>query len=338
MCSPRANAAAGASPDFVALGGISLDWVVTAGGETSLRNCGGNATYTAVGARIWTDHVAIVGRVGHDYPDAYLSDLSGAGIDICGIQRLPEAHELIYAVRFDAAGERHPIYPPQYFPEIGVTDPEALEDHVLYHAPWDCEAIRHFDITSEMVPRHFWNASGFHVARMHRETEFEVASELNRRSMFFSLDSDCANCSEYERRELLRRTPAFLPSESDVKLVLDDPAPDLDTAVERLCAMGPDVVAIKRGEGGSVVFDARTGRRHHVPIFPTQAKDPTGAGDSYCGGFLVGYLTTGDVFEAALRGTVSSSFVVEEFDARYALRVSRAEAEARLDVLRKLAT
>lgn len=325
------------NPNIVTVGGITLDWVVTSGGEVSLKNFGGNCTYAAVGARLWTDRVAIVGLVGNDFPNEYLSDLSESGIDITGIHHLAEPHELVYAMQFNAKGERHPIQPREFFPSIGITTPEAMEDHVLYHEPWDCETARHFDVEPDQVPPHFWQAKGFHIARMHRQAEIDLASELDRRSIFFSLDTDCSSCDEGERRRLLRIIPALLPSEPDVVMLLDDPNPDMHEALRRLCAMGPRVVAIKMGGEGSIVYDSRTGLERHVPIIPTNAKDPTGAGDSYCGGFLAGYLETGDAFEAALRGTVSSSFIVEDFDARYALRFTRSQAEVRLDALRKLA-
>jgi ribokinase len=325
------------TPDVVAVGGVSLDWVVTANGELSLRNCGGNAVYAAVGARLWTDRVAIVGRAGNDYPSTYLSDLAEAGIDTSAIQRVAERHERVYAVRFNAHGERHTISPPEFFPSIGINDPDVLEDHVLFHEPSDREVIRRFDPRPDEIPRHFWQARGFHVARMHRQSELDFASQLASRSIFFSLDSDCVNCSESDRRAILRLTPALLPSESDVKALLGDWDSDPDEALYRLGAMGPPIVAIKTGQQGSVFIDAASGLRRRVPVFPTTAKDPTGAGDSYCGGFLAGYLETGDVFEAALRGTVSASFAIEDFDARYALQFGRPTAEARLRSLRTLA-
>ena len=69
----------------------------------------------------------------------------------------------------------------------------------------------------------------------------------------------------------------------------------------------------------------------HVPAFPASAVDPTGAGDSFCGGFLVGLVETGDLTQAALYGTVAASFVVESRHAIPVLAISRDAAEARLE-------
>ena len=98
------------------------------------------------------------------------------------------------------------------------------------------------------------------------------------------------------------------------------------------------MVALKLGRLGSLVYDTHTNQRRRVPVYSTHVKDPTGAGDAYCGGFLVGLVETGDVFEAALYATVSSSFVIEEFDARYGLRFDRRAAEVRLDALRAISS
>jgi sugar/nucleoside kinase (ribokinase family) len=83
------------------------------------------------------------------------------------------------------------------------------------------------------------------------------------------------------------------------------------------------------------VFDSRVGRTYHIPIVPVETVDSTGAGDGYCGGFAISYCQTGDALEAALRATVSASFVVQDFGALHALHINKAEAHRRLDMLRR---
>lgn len=325
-------------PDIVTIGGISLDWVVTATGEFSLKKCGGNALYSAVAARLWNDRVGVIGVVGQDYPLEFLTEMATAGIDISGIRTIPEPHEQVYAVEFNAEGERHNIRPREFFPPRGVTSPEALEDHIVFRQGWDHEIVAHFDPSLHDAPPAYAQARAYHVCRMHRPAQLEIVQELGRRSTFFTLDSGCLGCDEAERRRLLAPTPALLPSQVEVLLLLGQENLDPRLAAEQLATYGPQIVAIKMGGEGSLVYDARTGLKKHVPVYPTVVKDPTGAGDSYCGGFLAGYLETGDVFEAALRGTVSASFAIQDFDARYPLRFTRRAAESRLDALRNLAS
>jgi ribokinase len=69
--------------------------------------------------------------------------------------------------------------------------------------------------------------------------------------------------------------------------------------------------------------------RHILP-YPARLDDLTGAGDSFCGGFAIGYAETGDVTRAALYGTVSASYIIEGFGGLHALAVERSMAELRL--------
>ena len=82
------------------------------------------------------------------------------------------------------------------------------------------------------------------------------------------------------------------------------------------------------------MYDAAARRRWHVPAYPSRVVDVTGAGDAYCGGFLVGLTETGDPLEAALRGSVSASLTVEGTGALHALGGTQAQLQARLAELR----
>jgi ribokinase len=92
---------------------------------------------------------------------------------------------------------------------------------------------------------------------------------------------------------------------------------------------GARAVVVKIGAYGSLVVGP--GREvTHVPAYPAAVVDPTGAGDSFCGGFLVGLQETGDLVQAALYGTVAASFVVEAEHAIPVLGITREQAAARL--------
>ena len=67
-----------------------------------------------------------------------------------------------------------------------------------------------------------------------------------------------------------------------------------------------------------------------IPTYSTEAVDPTGAGDAFCGGFLVGMSQTGNAVQAALYGAVSASFIIEDFGVLHALKVDAGQALSRL--------
>lgn len=133
--------------------------------------------------------------------------------------------------------------------------------------------------------------------------------------------------------DILSQIDAVLPSEEDLALFL--PGVPLVAAARRLVEYGARAAVVKVGAAGSVVVDG-SGEMTHVPAYPAHAVDPTGAGDSFCGGFLVGLRETGDLTRAALYGTVAASFVVEALAAIPVFEVQRAEADARLAVIEPL--
>jgi ribokinase len=109
---------------------------------------------------------------------------------------------------------------------------------------------------------------------------------------------------------------------------------DLWAAAEAFGALGAGCVVLKLGAQGQYVYEPASDRKWHVPAYPARLVDVTGAGDSYCGGFLVGLDQTGDPLEAALRGCVTASLVVEGVGALYALDQPRHLLSQRLAELR----
>src|SRR5207253_11419789 len=99
-------------------------------------------------------------------------------------------------------------------------------------------------------------------------------------------------------------------------------------------ALGAGCVVLKLGAQGQFVYQPASGRKWHVSAYPARVVDVTGAGDAYCGGFLVGLHQTGDPLEAALRGCVTASLVVEGPGALYALDQPRQMLADRLAELR----
>jgi sugar/nucleoside kinase (ribokinase family) len=102
-----------------------------------------------------------------------------------------------------------------------------------------------------------------------------------------------------------------------------------------MAAYGCEIVVIKRGGRGQLLYDSATRSRWEVPPYPARVANLFGAGDAFCGGFLAGYRQAFDPLEAVLCGNISASLAIEGNEFYYALDAMPGLAEARLEALRQ---
>ena len=134
-------------------------------------------------------------------------------------------------------------------------------------------------------------------------------------------------------RELLNGLTAFLPSEDELRSLFWGKTNDLWEMAEALGSYGCELVVIKQGGQGQMLYDAVGKHRWEIPAYPSRMADPTGAGDAFCGGFLAGYRESYEPLDAALYGNVSASLTVEGSGPFYPLEVMPGLAQARLEAL-----
>jgi len=128
--------------------------------------------------------------------------------------------------------------------------------------------------------------------------------------------------------QILSRLDAFLPSEVELNAFV--PGAGLAEALSVLADRCPGAIAVKLGPRGVLVWDRAAHAPVMVPAVPAATLDPTGAGDSFCGGFLAGLVETGDPVAAARYGAISAARIVERFGADGALPADRDSARAML--------
>ena len=321
-------------------GGIGIDNVVAADGAVQLETMGGNAVYSAAGAKLWLDAVGIVGLVARNYPPVWLERLAAAGIDVAGITTLAEAVDCSEWFFYRADGSRadglHAVAGAfQAFglvpPRISPLDARRFEEHLRAHPGGRsfAELRRDNPVEARHVPGAFRSARGVHLAPNALPAQRDMARTLARDGVLVTADPG-AHAAEPARdglATLLAHVAAFLPSAKELAVLAPRVADD--TALRLLNEAGAPVAVVKRGAAGCLVRDGGA-RLLEVPALPVVAIDPTGAGDAFCGGFLAGLMRTGDAFAAACFGTVSASFAVEAFGPFHLLEARRDEARARL--------
>jgi ribokinase len=353
---------------FVTAGGMRIDYLITHEGEARVEMVGGNGLYAAVGAALWHSPIHLWAKVGSNYPQAWLNQLPQPHIQTDGLIRLPtpQDHRTFFA--YLPNGRRDDTNPAAHFARIGQPLPPALQDYVHstpsqddphnfeplalrpadWPASWDGVACPRREVP---VPAKAWGVGAVHLSPLALSTHLHVPARLRQAGISqITLDPG-------ERymiparidtiRQILPQIDVFLPSAMEIRSLFGEKV-DLEEAAVTLTKWGARWVVVKNGAEGVMLVNGPhaprlRGDRHFagascsqtITQFPPYhpANDPrvidvTGAGDSFCGGFMVGLAQTGNPAEAVCYGLVSASLVIEGCGALYALS-RQAEAEAR---------
>ncbi len=296
--------------DLVCLGNLSIDDVVLPDRTTRLNCFGGDTIYAALGARWWSDSIRFVAPAGADYPAENLAYLNRAGMETRGLTRrpIPGVH---YRVTYASSTQR---------------TWEMLSEGDDFGA---------LSPTLADIPADYLDARAFLILAMDLASQEALASELRARGVL-ALDPQEEYIPGNEQRvmAMLKNADIFLPSQEEIALLLGHR--DYEKACRDFAGYGPRVVVAKLGQEGTLIFDAPKDRFYNIPIFATQTVDTTGAGDTYCGGFMAMYVHSGSLVKAGLAGAVSASFAVEGFGLNHMFDISPFQAQARLDQLEEL--
>jgi ribokinase len=290
-----------------AVGNLTIDDIVVwPTGQVWMGQAGGNVLYAALGAQIWWNPVRLLARRGLGYPDDAVEDIEtrGIGLELISVN-VPTLHN--WAL-YEADGARQFV------------------NH-LNSGPNEAFTPRPDEIPADL------EAAACHIAPMPTHQQLELVHRLARpkRLISFDLHESFIVGQEAEIYATLAQVDFFLPSRIEAERLYG--TNDSEAAAKAFAEFGPKVVVIKIGAEGSLVYDAVECRLTHVAAFPADVRDTTGAGDAYCGGFLAGYLLSGEPVRAAVCGTVSASYVVETVGALATHRPTRVEAEERVAIV-----
>jgi sugar/nucleoside kinase (ribokinase family) len=294
------------------VGSIAFDSVNTPFGERE-RMLGGSAVHFALAASFFTE-VRVVGPVGDDFTDEHMELLRGRGIDVADIEHVAGGETFFWRGHYD-----HDM-------NVAHTDDTQLNvfaDFVPKLSPDSCAAQMLFlgNIQPELQ----------RDVRRQSSAGFAALDSMNL-WIDTARDSLVAAISEVD---------CVLLNDAELRMLTGES--NLVVAARVTMEMGPSVVVAKRGEYGAVLFsDDET---FAIPGLPLEdVRDPTGAGDTFAGGFL-GYLDQaragGEHDPAALRramayGSVMASFNVEDFGTDRVSRLDDAEISGRLAEFRRL--
>lgn len=291
------------------VGSVALDSVETPFGKAD-DVLGGSATFFSASASHLTD-VQVVGVVGNDYPMDRLRELEKRNVDLGGIEQV-DGSSFRWRGRY-----RHDL-----------NSAETLETHL--------GVFSHFD---PKIPARFAKPDFLFLANIDPRLQLAVLKQVERPRL---VASDTMNFWIESRRpeliELLAHVDLLTINDAEARQLTEQS--NLVQAARWIMAHGPKHVIIKKGEHGAFLF--RENNIFFAPAYPLESVfDPTGAGDSFAGGFI-GYLArTGDLSEANMRraviyGSAMGSFAVEKFSIERLMTVTRPELDARLHAFKQL--
>lgn len=302
------------SVDFVTFSNLIIDDIVLPDGRTFMNTLGGAGTHALVGMRVWSDRLGYVAAVGRDFDPKHRAALAHLGVDLRG---------LVERDGYRTARAWQLFEPDERRIEIFRTDEAEFER---------CKP------TFEDIPAGYLSARGFHLHWGTLEELAALVRKLRAANPTLCLLWEPAPTHLHEPRAafeaVLHQLDLFSPGLDEAEAITGSADPGEMVAI--LLEWGAPGVALRMGARGSLVRTA-SGEIWRVPAVPTTIMDVTGAGNAYCGGFLVGLGSGLGVLEAALRATVSASFALEQFgppvfDERLAAEAARRLAWARKQV------
>lgn len=291
-------------------GTVALDTVTTPFGEIR-EGLGGSATHFSVSASYFTD-VHLVAVVGHDFPDEHINFLKSKKIDVAGLAKTDG----------------------RTFRWTGKYDYDLNTAHTL---KTELGVLATFD---PLLPVSYQNLSTIFLANVDPDIQSRVIDQVKHPKL---IACDTMNFWIEGKREALlktlKRVDLLTINESEARLLADEP--NLVRAAQKIRNMGPKTIVIKQGEYGALLF--QDDKIFSAPGMPLEAiKDPTGAGDSFAGGFM-GYIAKhqktdfATLKQAVICGSVMASFNVQDFSCDHLRHLSADEIRERFGEFKNLA-
>lgn len=290
------------------VGTVAFDAIETPFGKTD-KIIGGAGTYVALAASYFEKNTNLISVVGDDFPQDYLNMLKNHAIDIEGIQI--------------KKGEKTFFWAGKYHDNMNIRDTLVTE----------LNSLADFD---PVVPDTYQGSEYLMLGNLTPNIQRLVIKRMNKRPKFVMMDT--MNFWMDKTPEDLKKTVSMV----DLLCINDEEAQQfsgeqsLVSAAEKILAEGPKYLIIKKGAHGALLFD-RNNNIFSAPALPLKSVfDPTGAGDTFAGGFI-GYLANTDnlsfdnMKNALIIGSVMASFNIEKFGTERIQELNKNEIAKRVE-------
>ncbi len=298
---------------LLTVGTVAFDDIQTPFGHAE-RVVGGAATYIALAASYFTRPVQLVSVIGDDFPEETLAQLRARGVDLEGLQVKEGEESFFWAGRYSE----------------NMNHRDTLETRLNVLADFD-----------PVLPESFRRPDYVMLGNLTPAVQMRVLDQLEKKPRLVAMDTMnfWMDTAMDELREVIARVDVLTINDEEARQLSGEHS--LVKAARKIHEMGPDQIVIKKGEHGALLFQRHDDALHGSHIFFAPALplaevfDPTGAGDTFAGGFM-GYLaSTGDLsFEnlkrAVIYGSAMASFCVEKFSIDRLLELTPEEIRERV--------
>ncbi|MFA9192579.1 PfkB family carbohydrate kinase [Flavobacterium sp. FZUC8N2.13] len=294
------------------VGTVAFDAIETPFGKTD-KILGGAGTYIGLSAAFFNLQSAIVSVVGDDFPQEYLDLLTERNIDISGLEIVKGGKTFFWSGR--------------YHNDLNSRDTLDTQLNVLADF-------------QPKVPENYKNADVVMLGNLHPLVQSGVLDQLESKPKLIVLDTMnfWMDCALPELLDVIKRVDVITINDEEARQLSGEYS--LVKAAAKIQEMGPEFVVIKKGEHGALLFHGSN--VFFAPALPLEEVfDPTGAGDTFAGGFA-GFITQSEnvSFEnmknAIIYGSNLASFCVEKFGTERMVSLDKKEVVSRLKQFKSL--
>lgn len=297
---------------LVIVGTVAFDAIETPFGKTD-KILGGAATFIGLAASQFNVDAAIVSIVGGDFPQEYLDLLSDKNIDISGIEIVKEGKTFFWSGK--------------YHNDMNTRDTLATELNVLADF-------------NPVVPESYKDSDVVMLGNLHPIVQMGVLEQMNKKPKMVILDTMnfWMDCALDELKAVIKKVDVITINDEEARQLTGEYS--LVVAARKIHEMGPKYVVIKKGEHGALLF--HNDNVFYAPALPLEEVfDPTGAGDTFAGGFS-GFLAKTEDYSfdnmknAVIYGSTLASFCVEKFGTERMKQLEHKEVHQRLQQFKQL--
>ena len=299
---------------LVIIGTMAFDALETPFGKVD-RIIGGSATYAAWAATNYYNDIKQVSIVGGDFPTEEFDQLGARGVNFDGVEIVKDQKSFFWSGR--------------YHMDMNTRDSLVTDLNVLAQ----------FDPT---LPESYRETDYLMLGNLVPAVQQKVIKQLTKRPKLIILDTMnfWMEVAMADLLETLKLVDVLVLNDAEARQLTEEYS--LPKAAKKIMQMGPKYVVIKKGEHGALLFHGE--QIFSAPALPLEdVFDPTGAGDSFAGGFI-GYIAKKDdvsfetMKEAVIMGSVTASFCVEKFGPERLKEISQKDINERLHSFQQLAT